>query len=218
MIVSDESLCFIVPLIVRALFVEMTLASFRCVFTGAAFGLAFTVPESFRFALVGVVGAEVLPFPLGGTGGGTLTVDLREAALLVAVEAEETDERTEDVESVLFGVAGDNFLVSVDGEGGGRRPLVDAAVETLDAADETLTRGELTDTAVVLVLVVEVVDTTRERATELRAAELGVMSDLAVSKFVDPSLVVDNVESGRDKPEEGRKDDGPATVFRIVDA
>lgn len=60
-------------------------------------------------------------------------------------------------------------------------------------------------------LVEEAVDITLERA-----AELGVMSDFAVSKFVEPSLVVDIVELGLERPEGERRVEGPATVLRIV--
>ena len=70
-----------------------------------------------------------------------------------------------------------------------------------------------TEVAIDRALVAEAADITRERVVEL-----GVMSDFAVSKFVEPSLVVDIVELGRERPDGGRKVEGPATVFRIVGA
>lgn len=199
---------------VLALFVEITLACLECVFAGAVFGLAFTVP----FGSVGLDAGE--PFPFGGSGGGAL--DLREVALLVVVEADEivdaTEDLVEEVDNVRFATgAGDRFLLSTEGEDGGLLPLIDTA-ETLDAVEETLALGEVAVVPVVLALVVETVETTRDRATELRAAELGVISDLAVSKLVDPSLAVDIVEFGRDRPEGDRSVEGPAAVLRIVDA
>jgi hypothetical protein len=215
--VSVEVLRLRVPLTVRVLFVDTTLACFKCVLAGVDLAFAFTVPEPLNS--VGLEGADT-PFSFGGTGGGRL--DFLEAALLVAVDAvetvDDTDERAEEVESDLFAEgAGDSFFLSTEGEGGSRLLLVDM-VETFDAVEDTLTLGEVVDVAVVLTLVVEVVDTTRDRVTELRAAELGVMSDFAVSKFVDPSLTVDIVEFGRDRPEGGRRVEGPATVLRIVEA
>lgn len=154
--------------------------------------------------------AEEAPF--GGTGGGT--ADFREAALLVAVEAEDTVDTTEDradeVEVDRFATAGESFLLST-GDGGGRLTVV----EVVDAADCTLVRITLGEdvVAVDLTLVVDTLETTRDRA-----AELGVTSDFAVSKFVEPSLVDDMVELGRERPDGGRRVDGPATVLRMVDA
>lgn len=124
---------------------------------------------------------------------------------------EDTDERTDMLEGVRFAAGGDNdnFLLSA-GEGGGRLPFV---VETLEAVESALARTTFCDdpVAVDLTLVEEAVDITLERA-----AELGVMSDFAVSKFVEPSLVVDIVELGLERPEGGRREEGPATVLRIV--
>lgn len=91
--------------------------------------------------------------------------------------------------------------------------------ELLDAVEGTRERGLLeVDTVLVdFVLAVErveAVDKTRERPP----AEVGVMSDLAVSNAVELSLREDMVDAGRDKPEGGRRVDGPGAVFRIVDA
>lgn len=133
----------------------------------------------------------------------------------MAVEADDVTEDIEDridvLEGVRFAITGDNFLLST-GEGGGLLPLV---VETREAVDGALDLTTLGDEVVAIdrALVAEAADITRERVVEL-----GVMSDFAVSKFVEPSLVVDIVELGRERPDGGRKVEGPATVFRIVGA
>lgn len=73
------------------------------------------------------------------------------------------------------------------------------------------------DVAVVLTLTVETVEVEDRRRD--RDAKLGGMSDLAVAKVVEtPSLVDDSVEGGLLVVETGRSVDGPATVFRRVDA
>lgn len=208
--VSEESLCFSEPLTVLALAV---LGCFKCI---ADFGLAFIVAFG-----------SVVPddpddrSPFGGTGGGMVAVDFRDVVLLVAVAVDTvdaTEERAEVVERDLFGVTGDNLLFST-GDGGARLPfalvlavavVAVVAVDILDAAEDTLTLG---DDAAVRALEVETVETTLDLA-----AVVGVMSDLAVSKFVEPSLVVDMVEFGRERAEGGRRLEGPAPVLRTVDA
>lgn len=207
MIVSEEFLRFSEPLTVRALAV---LGCFEC---NVDFGLAFIV--AFGSAVPDEPDDRS---PFGGTGGGMAAVDFRDVVLLVAVAVDTvdaTEERAEVVERDLFGVTGDSLLFST-GDGGARLPfaavLVVAVVvvDILDAAEETLTLG---DDAAVRALEVETVDTTLDLA-----AALGVTSDLAVSKFVEPSLVVDMLEFGRERAEGGRRLEGPATVLRTVDA
>lgn len=203
-IVSEEFLRFSEPLTVRALAV---LGCLTCV---DDFGRALMVA-------FGSAATDVLS-PFGGTGGGIVAVDFRDAVLLlvaVAVDAVDTaEERADEVESDLLGVIGDSLLLSA-GDGGARFPftlvLVDV-VDILDAADDTRSLG---DEAAVRALVVEV--DTAETTLE-RAAVLGVTSDLAVSKLVEPSLVVDMVEFGRESPDGGRRPAELATVFRTVEA
>ena len=208
---SDDFFRFNDPVIVLALLVETTLGCLLWLdVVDGAFGFAFTVSvKPLRSE-----DPDGLVSTLGGTGGGG-AADFRDVVLLVAVDVvdvvEEIDERTDVLEGVRFAIAGDNFLLST-GDGGGRLPFV---LETREALEGALDRTTLGDGVVAVdrTLVAEAVDITRERA-----AELGVRSDFAVSKFVEPSLVVDIVELGRDKPDGGRRVEGPAAGLRIVGA
>lgn len=82
------------------------------------------------------------------------------------------------------------------GDGGGFL----LATEAREAVEGARERGVFdVDTVFVdFVLVVEAEDVTRERP-----AEVGVISDFAVSKAVEFSLVEDMVDGGRDRPDEG---------------
>lgn len=149
----------------------------------------------------------------GGVGG---TPDLRTTGLLdVDVEAEEAVDRIEAVDvvdMVLFAGIGPNFFVSM-GEGVGRFPLTEA----FDGVEDTRARDALEDVVAVPVVLtlavdtVDTVDTLRERA-----ADVGVESDFAVSKFVEPSLVVDRVDAGRERLDVGRKLEPLMRVLRTV--
>ena len=101
-------------------------------------------------------------------------------------------------------------MVSIGDEGGFL-----LATEARDAVEGARERDVLTVVVVVvdLVLVAEGEDNTRERP-----AEVGVTSDLAVSKAVELSLVDDIVEDGRDSPDGGRSVEGPGVFLRIVEA
>lgn len=203
-IVSDEFLRVNEPLTV------LTLAVLGCLECDDDFGLVFTV--AFRSVIDDLDDRS----PFGGTGGGMVLADFRDVVLLVAVAVDmvdATDERADEVESDLLGAMGESLLLSA-GDDGARLPfafvLADIA-EILDAAEDTLTLGD--EVAAVRALVVDTLDTTLERA-----AVLGVMSDLAVSKLVELSLVVDMVEFGRERPEGECKLEGLAAVFRTVEA
>lgn len=134
-------------------------------------------------------------------------------------------ERIELLDMVLFATAGANLLLST-GEGGGFLLSTGEGggflltTEAFDAVEGTRDRGVLGEDIVVFDFVlavetVEAVETTRERAPEV-----GVTSDLAVSKAVELSLVEDIVEAGlaSDNPDGGRRVEGPAAPLRTVDA
>lgn len=134
--------------------------------------------------------------------------------LAVAGEVTDVSERIEVDEIVLLAIPID--LVCSIGEGASRLTLFGVVLD-LPALDGGRLLGNLgVDVAVVLTLTVDTDDATDPR--RLRVVELGGISDLAVSNVVDPSLVVDIVEAGRDNPDGGRSIEGPATVRRIVDA
>lgn len=189
-----------------ALLDETTLASLTC----------------FCLEVLGWLTGFGVPLLFGGGGGGT--PDLRVGVFLVGVEfevvtlLEETVDRMEVLDGVRRGATGASFLLST-GEGGGRLEVVDA-FDTIDGARERTTLGDDTDVVAVdladlteVVDIVEAVDITLDRV----AADVGVSSDLAVSNAVETSLA-DSVEFGRDRADGGRRVEGPAPVFRMVDA
>lgn len=184
------------------------LACFACEIAEAGFVALLTV--LLRLS----VGEGVSTSFFGGGVGGT--PGLRTAGLRdVDVEAEEAVDRIDAVDAVdmvLFVGIGDSFFVSI-GEGVGRFPLTEA----FDGVEDTRDRDTLEDVVavpVVLTLAVDIVDTV-ETLRE-RAADVGVESDFAVSKFVEPSLVVDRVDAGRDRLEVGRRLEPPMMVLRTV--
>jgi len=207
--VSEELFLLRDPLTVDVLVVEATLGCFSWSITAGAVEFASTATDESS-----IEDGEALSFFGGGVGG---TPDFLTAVFLpgVEVEAVEAVDRTELVEIVLFATAGAgvNLLLST-GEGGGFLLATDA----LEAVEGARERAVLGVERVVLDLTlaverVDAVDTTLERVPEL-----GVMSDLAVSKVVELSLVDDMVDAGRDNPEGGRSVEDPATVLRTVDA
>lgn len=215
--VSDEFFLLSDPFTVEALLEDTMLACFPCEMAEAGFALPLRVPARSTIGESRGEGTGTSFFG-GGVGG---AADLRAAdfrdAEVDAVEAVERVEAVDTIESVLFVGNGASFLGSA-GDDGGR------LIDTLDAVDATRVRGAfcegvvavVTLVPVVLTLAVEtedMVDTRRERA-----AEEGVASDLAVSKLVEPSLVVDMVEAGLERLEvgRGRSVDVPAIVLRTV--
>lgn len=135
------------------------------------------------------------------------------------VEVVETVERTDADEVARFATGAS--LVGSTGEVGARLLLTEGVMDFATDGGRRGMRG--VEVPVVLTLLVDIVDATEPR--RVRAAVLGVISDFAVSNVVDPSLValapvvcVDKVEEGREKPDGGRRLDGPAVALRIVEA
>lgn len=204
--VSDEFFRLREPLTVEALPEDTMLACFSCEM--ADIGLAFPLTVLAR----STTGEREGTLFFGGGGGGTS--DFREDFFDAEVEAEETVECMDAVDGVLFAGIGASLLAST-GEGCGCFPLTDI-FEAVEVTRERGTFGEdvVVAVPVVLTLVVDTVDTVETRRE--RAAVVGVTSDFAVSKFVDPSLVVDMVEAGRERLEVGRKLELPTMVLRTV--
>jgi len=130
------------------------------------------------------------------------------------VEVEEEVDRSEVDEGVFLTTIGLSLELSAVEE---TLRLVFTAGEALEALEGGRDRGFLGDVVpTVLLLAVDIVDAVdcrRERATVL-----GGISDLALSNVVEPLLVVDTDEAGREALEGGRRVEGPATDFRKVDA
>ena len=122
-------------------------------------------------------------------------------------------ERIEVLEGVLLTPVGARVALLSRDDADGCLTYADA----FDAVDGTRERLILGETAfVVLVLTVDtvdVVDTTLDRTPEV-----GVTSDFAVSNVVEPSLVEDIVDGGRERLDGGRNVEGPAVLLRIVEA
>ena len=208
---SEDFFRFTDVVTVRTLLVDTTLACLECDLVdeaGDVSSLIFMVASASS-----TLESDIDSSSFGGTGGGT--ADFLDVVLLVAVDTEDTDdtdERIDVLDGARLASTGESFLLST-GDGGGRLPFVVETLETVEGALERTILGEEDAVAAERTLVVDAEDMTRDRA-----AELGVRSDLAVSKFVDPSLVMDVVELGRDNPEGGRKFEGPAIVLRMVEA
>ena len=128
------------------------------------------------------------------------------------------DERVDVPDGVLLeGIGASLFLLST-GDEVTDFPLTEI-LDAVEAVDVTRDRGSFGGgvvalVPVVLTLVLETVDTADTRLE--RAWDEGVTSDLAVSKLVSPSLVVESVEAGLERLEVGRNVDVPTIVLRTV--
>ena len=225
-IVSDEFFLLRDPRTVEALPEDTMLDCFSweiaAACTEALLGLLLIVPLRLR---TGDGGG--MSFFGGGVGGFVDvvdavdmvdTVDLRATDFLeVAADAEEAVERSDVVEAAetaLFAGIGASLLDSGEDDEDAL-PLM----ETFEAVDATRDRGtfgedEVVAVAVVLTLLFDMVDTVDTRLD--RGPLEGVASDLAVSKLVEPSLVVDTVDAGRERLEVGRRLELPTIVLRTV--
>lgn len=205
-IVAEEDFLLSDPLTVDALLVETMLACFSWEMADGAGGFASSVSDS------SPGGDDSLSFFGGGVGG---TPDFLSTVFLPGadVEVEEVVERMELLEMVRFAGAGANRLLST-GEDGGFL----LTTEALEAVDGTRDRAVLGDDTVVFDLTLTVDSVDAVETTRDRVLEVGVTSDLAVSKAVELSLVEDKVEEGRDNSDGGRRVEGPAAALRTVDA
>lgn len=207
-IVSDELLRFKEPLTVDAL---ATLSCFSCDTSAMALLLPLIVPSP-----VSEVGGRERPLVtevdevIDGAPDGRFETIGR----LVTGDESELVERTDCADAVLFAIGLD--LLGSTGDEGGRFALTDGVTD-FAALEGGRLRGILeADVPVVLTLRVdsdEAVDPRR-----LRAPVLGDISVFAVSNAVDPSLLFDSVEEGRDSAEGGRSNGDVELVFRTVDA
>lgn len=138
-----------------------------------------------------------------------------------AVEVEDDVDRRDVVDGLFLIVPGLNFELS---EVEDTARLTCEAGEAFDALEGGLdlgSLGEFVPTVLLLAVdMVEAADCLRERAEVL-----GGSSDLALSNAVEPLLVVDTEDVGRERPEVdretvdvGRSVEGPATDFRKVEA
>lgn len=148
------------------------------------------------------------------------TTDLRTGVLFDEADAVELVERIEAVEGVRF-AAGERFARST-GDSDGRFPFARGVAEGTRGLVGVL---EVDVVPAVLMLTVETVEAVD---TLLGRVVAGESSDFAVSKLVEASLAlatdivdvdrVDAVDDGLDKPEGGRRVEGPATFLRRVEA
>lgn len=132
-------------------------------------------------------------------------------------DAAEAVERSDVEEGVRRGAGERESFVLSAGEAGTRLPFTDGdgLALLLDGGRDRTTRG--VDVTVVFTLAVEMVDVEDKRRD--RDAELAGISDFAVANVVEPpSLVEDRVDEGLLAAETGLRVEGPATVFRSVDA
>lgn len=203
LIVSDELLRFSDSLTVAALLVDTTLACFSCAVLVPCLALPLTVP-----------GPSLEALDNERTDGAFEVC--RETGRLGTVGDVDAVERTDAEDAVRFvKVLG----LGSTGEGGGRF-LAGGVV--LDAVDGARDRGNLgVDVAVVRVVPVVLI-LTLDMADAVDPRRLrGVMSVFAVSKAVEPSLVVfDIVDDGRpERADDGRRVDGPTgeETLRMVE-
>jgi len=155
---------------------------------------------------------------------GAPTTDLRTGVLFEETDDAETLDRIDVEETVLLAAVGVRLVRSTGDREGRLFLAVEVVVEGTRGLVGVLVPEAEVEVVEVLILTVETVDAVD---TLLLRGREGVTSDFAVSKWVEPSLVlvdmddpglVDAVEEGLDNPDGGRRVEGPAIFLRSVGA